>query len=286
MATFYGFLVGLAIVFLACSPSSSAVHFVLIHGSGHGAWCWYKLATLLEQAGHKVAAVDLAYSGRNQVPLEFVHTFDEYHKPLFKYLESLSPKDKVVLVGHSYGGYGVSSGLERFPEKVLGGVFASAFMVGPNFTLEDTNKFLPRPDQVDDSFVIGDPIRIVLFGPHFAATMLYQNSPPEDLKLANYSIRLTQIFRGDLANRQIRVTKERFGTVPRAYVAGLEDKIITPDVQRAMIKSTPPQVVREIEGADHMIMFSKPQEFANNLIEIAESFELFGLGGRPHGYAF
>ena len=142
MATFYGFLVGLAIVFLAYSPSSSAVHFVLIHGSGHGAWCWYKLATLLEQAGHKVAAVDLAYSGRNQVPLEFVHTFDEYHKPLFKYLESLSPKEKVVLVGHSYGGYGVSSGLERFPEKVLGGVFASAFMVGPNFTLEDTNKVL------------------------------------------------------------------------------------------------------------------------------------------------
>ena len=84
-----------------------------------------------------------------------------------------------------------------------------------------------------------------------------------------------------MANREIRVTKERFGTVPRAYVAGLEDKIITPDVQRAMIKSTPPQVVREIEGADHMVQFSKPQEFANNLIEIAKSFELFGQGGRP-----
>ncbi|CDP19871.1 unnamed protein product [Coffea canephora] len=168
-----------------------------------------------------------------------------------------------------------------FQKRSLGGVFASAFMVGPNFTLEDTNKILLRPDQADDSFVIGDPVRIVLFGPHFAATLLYQNSPLEDLKLASYSIRLTQFFRGDLANKQIRVTKERYGSVPRAYVVDLEDKAITPDVQRAMIKSTPPQVVREIEGADHMVQFSKPQEFANNLIEIAESFELFGQGGRP-----
>ncbi|XP_027090911.2 methyl jasmonate esterase 1 [Coffea arabica] len=281
MAAFNRFLVGLVIVFLVSSPSSSALHFLLIHGSGHGAWCWYKLATLLEQKGHNVTALDLAYSGRNQVPLERVHTFDEYHKPLSEYMKSLSPEDKVVLVGHSYGGYGVSWVMERFPEKVLGGVFASAFMVGPNFTLEDTNKLLPRPDQLDDSFVIGDPIRIVLIGPHFAATLLYQNSPPEDLKLANYSLRLAQFFYGDVANRQIRVTKERYGSVPRAYVIDLEDKLITPEAQRLMIARTPPQVVRRIRGADHMVQFSKPREFADNLIEIGGLFESFGQEGKP-----
>nr|XP_027122898.1 esterase PIR7B-like [Coffea arabica] len=188
MAAFNRFLVGLVIVFLAYSPSSSALHFLLIHGSGHG--------------GHNVTALDLAYSGRNQVPLERVHTIDEYHKPLSKDMKSLSPEDKL----------------------------------------------LPRPDQLDDSFVIGDPIRIVLIGPHFAATLLYQNSPPEDLKLANYSLRLTQFFYGDVANRQIRVTKERYGSVPRAYVIDLEDKLITPEAQRLMIARTPPQVVRQIRG--------------------------------------
>ena len=74
------------------------------------------------------------------MPLERVHTIDEYHKPLSKDMKSLSPEDKVVLVGHNYGGYGVSWVKERFREKVLGGIFSSAFMVGPNFTLEDTNK--------------------------------------------------------------------------------------------------------------------------------------------------
>ncbi|KAI5673604.1 hypothetical protein M9H77_13968 [Catharanthus roseus] len=40
-------------------------HFVLVHGSCHGAWSWYKLRPLLESAGHKVTAVNLSASGIN-----------------------------------------------------------------------------------------------------------------------------------------------------------------------------------------------------------------------------
>ena len=39
------------------------MHFVLIHGACHGAWCWYKVATLLKSSGHKVIALDVAASG-------------------------------------------------------------------------------------------------------------------------------------------------------------------------------------------------------------------------------
>ncbi|OVA10518.1 hypothetical protein BVC80_8985g55 [Macleaya cordata] len=38
-------------------------HLVLVHGACHGAWCWYKLATLLRTAGHRVTALDLGASG-------------------------------------------------------------------------------------------------------------------------------------------------------------------------------------------------------------------------------
>lgn len=40
-------------------------------------------------------------------------------------------KDRVVLVGHSFGGLGVSLAMERFPEKISVAVFITAYM--PNY---------------------------------------------------------------------------------------------------------------------------------------------------------
>ncbi len=39
--------------------------YVLIHGSWHGAWCWYKIIPLLAQAGHTAIVLDLPGHGRD-----------------------------------------------------------------------------------------------------------------------------------------------------------------------------------------------------------------------------
>src|SRR4051812_2786005 len=39
--------------------------FVLVHGSWHGAWCWYKVTAALEAAGHRVIVPDLPAHGRD-----------------------------------------------------------------------------------------------------------------------------------------------------------------------------------------------------------------------------
>ncbi|KAM7507008.1 hypothetical protein LguiA_017461 [Lonicera macranthoides] len=62
-------------------------HFVLVHGSCHGAWCWYKLIKLLQSAGHM---------------------------PLMDFMESLHAEEKVILVGHSMGGIAVLVAKEKF----------------------------------------------------------------------------------------------------------------------------------------------------------------------------
>ena len=45
------------------TSSEPPKHFVLVHGSCHGGWSWYKLVPLLKSAGHNVTAIYLAGSG-------------------------------------------------------------------------------------------------------------------------------------------------------------------------------------------------------------------------------
>jgi hypothetical protein len=70
-------------------------HFVLIHGGGFGAWCWYKSIALLEEAGFVATALDLTGSGIDHTQTNSISTLAQYVKPLLDYLETLPESDKV-----------------------------------------------------------------------------------------------------------------------------------------------------------------------------------------------
>ncbi|KAJ0732270.1 putative alpha/beta hydrolase-1 [Helianthus annuus] len=113
------------------TTAASRKHLVLVHGLCHGAWCWYKVMTHLRSAGHRVSAVDLGGSGVHPSRLDEIATFSDYIQPLVRFLESLSADEKVVLVGHSYGGLAISLAMERFHHIVSVAVFIAAYM--PNY---------------------------------------------------------------------------------------------------------------------------------------------------------
>lgn len=69
--------------------------FVLIHGEGFGAWCWYKTVALLEEAGLLPVALDLTGSGIDLTDTNSVTTLADYSKPLTVYLENLPEDEKV-----------------------------------------------------------------------------------------------------------------------------------------------------------------------------------------------
>lgn len=106
-------------------------HFVLVHGFGHGAWCWYKLVPMLKSKGHMVTALDLAGCGINPKQLHQVSSLSDYVQPLMDFMAGLATDEKVILVGHSYGGLPISLAMESFPEKVSVAVFITAYM--PNY---------------------------------------------------------------------------------------------------------------------------------------------------------
>ncbi|URE23937.1 Esterase [Musa troglodytarum] len=101
---------------------------ILVHGEGFGAWCWYKTLSLLEEVGLIPIALDLKGSGIDLTDPNSVTTLENYSKPLTDYLHSLPDDEKVILVGHSFGGASVSYALECYPKKISKAVFLSATM--------------------------------------------------------------------------------------------------------------------------------------------------------------
>lgn len=127
--------------------------FVLVHGEGFGAWCWYKTIALLEESGLTPIALDLTASGIDLTDTNTVASLADYSKPLIDFLRKLPEDDKVcmkflrndqftfdiivtlceclqvILVGHSSGGACVSYALEHLPEKISKAVYLCATMV-------------------------------------------------------------------------------------------------------------------------------------------------------------
>ena len=67
-------------------------HFVLVHGACHGAWCWFKLACLLQGSGHRVSCIDLAGA---LVDPNNVRSFHDYDAPLLEFMAALPDAHKV-----------------------------------------------------------------------------------------------------------------------------------------------------------------------------------------------
>lgn len=70
-------------------------HFVLVHGGGFGAWCWYKTIALLEEAGFRVSAIDLTGSGIHSFDTNEITSLSQYVKPLTDFLEKSTDGEKV-----------------------------------------------------------------------------------------------------------------------------------------------------------------------------------------------
>ncbi|XP_031388341.1 methylesterase 10 [Punica granatum] len=259
---------------------NSNKHIVLVHGACHGAWCWYRLVNHLRSssAGSRVTALDLGGCGTDPRQLDEVRSVSEYVQPLMDLLKSLPGDEKVVLVGHSYGGLPIALAMERFPEKVSVAVFLSAYMpscssppglvIQEYFTRNSASSFLDSKFDLDDG--MQNPPTSAIFGPGYMTKKLYAGCPPEDLELAKMLIRPTRLFTEEMM--AYGLTEERYGSVKRVFVMCEEDEVIFVDFQRFMIQNSPPDEVKTMKGAHHMVMLSKPRELCRCLGEIAAKY--------------
>ncbi|XP_050918301.1 methyl jasmonate esterase 1 [Lathyrus oleraceus] len=255
-------------------------HFVLVHGACHGAWCWYKVATLLQSAGHNVTTVELAASGINPIQVQEIRQISKYHEPLMKYMESLPLEEKVILVGHSLAGLSMSVAMEKFPQKISVAVFITTFVLSQNLTypaiLQEqarrNNSLMDTKDLYFDG--PNKPATARLFGPKYLASTFYQLSPPEDLTLALSLVRPMPLYNDyDLLEKETKVTYDRNGRVPKIFIIAKNDKLVAEDFQRWIIERSGPYAeVKVVKNADHMVIFSKVKKLTRMLLKIARKY--------------
>src|SRR5487761_354226 len=70
------------------------MHFALVHGAYHGAWCWDLMRHELERDGHSTSAVDL--------PREHPDAGAERYAD--RVVQAIPKGEGLVAVGHSLGG--------------------------------------------------------------------------------------------------------------------------------------------------------------------------------------
>ncbi|CAH2064475.1 unnamed protein product, partial [Thlaspi arvense] len=254
-------------------------HFVLVHGSCHGAWCWFKLAAKLKADGQRVTAVELGGSGIDTRRLDEVRSVSEYLEPLMSFMESLPEEEKVVLVGHSYGGIGTSLAMERFPTKISVGIFLSAYMPHhdspPSVLIQEYFKGLPDGFAMDSEFTFEEgPEQLpssVMFGTRFLKEKAYSNCNMEDVELAMALVKPSRLYAKEMEGEDL-VTKERYGSGKRVFILCEGDNVLPEEIQKWMISNYEPDEVKVIEEAGHMAMITKPQQLSQLLKEIAAKY--------------
>jgi pimeloyl-ACP methyl ester carboxylesterase len=91
--------------------------FVLVHGGGHGGWCYQRLARLLRKAGHEVHAPTMTGVGERS-HLVGPHVDLNLHIQDISAVLHYEDLRDVILVGHSYGGMVITGVGDRASGRV------------------------------------------------------------------------------------------------------------------------------------------------------------------------
>jgi pimeloyl-ACP methyl ester carboxylesterase len=234
--------------------------YVLVHGSWHGAWCWYKITPLLEQAGHKVLALDLPGHGRDWTPARDV-SMQSYVDSVCKVLDT--QREPVVLVGHSRGGIVISQAAEHRPEKIKTLVYLAAFLI-PNGEAMLPTALADTESLIVSNLAVNDEQGWHMLKEEAYQQALYADCSEEDVALARTL--LTPEPNAPVAT-PLQTTNENFGRMPRVYIECLQDRGVSLGLQRKMYAAMPCQKVMSL-NTSHSPFLSAPRELVSNLCSL------------------
>jgi pimeloyl-ACP methyl ester carboxylesterase len=228
--------------------------FVLIAGAWHAAWCWHKVAPLLESMGHEVLTPELPATGADGSDPAAV-TLESWAGFVASIVRGLPAPP--ILVGHSRAGVLISRAAEIATAHVRRLVYLSAYLLSDGESVAAAARAdaasLVAPNMIPAATGItcrlrSEVIREALFGQCSDEDFAYASArlSPEPLK--------------PLVT-PLRVTSGHFGRVPRAYIECAQDRTITLAAQRRMQAALPCAPVITLDS-DHSPFLSHAPELA------------------------
>lgn len=107
--------------------------FVLVPGAWLGGWCWQRLTPLLRDDGHEVYTPTLTGLGEREHLAHPDIGLDTHVQDIINVL-AYEELEEVVLVGHSYSGFVVTSVAEQVPERLAHVVYLDALVPMDGFS--------------------------------------------------------------------------------------------------------------------------------------------------------
>jgi pimeloyl-ACP methyl ester carboxylesterase len=151
--------------------------YVLVHGGGHGGWCYQRVAPLLQAKGHRVYTPTLSGLGERSGLLTASIDLAMHAQDVAAVLHYEDLRD-VILVGHSYGGMVITGAADKAADRVGKLVFLDAATPRNGQSLVDVAG--PVINAVRPMGQVVDGIELVLL-PAPDAGLLYGVTDPDDL---------------------------------------------------------------------------------------------------------
>lgn len=243
---------GGAVLFASLSQAATVV---LVHGAFQDASVWQQVTPLLEKKGHKVIIVDLP--GRKSNPADaFALTLAAYRDTVLKAIGE--GPDKVVLVGHSFGGFTISSVAEAIPARIDTAVYVAAYLPqtgesmqalaaqdkGSKFTQEN---FVVAKDYSSASVLERD------------RGLIFCEECSDDQKKKLLSGIVDEPLKP--VAEPITLSDTAFGSVRKAFIATKRDNAVSRSLQQMMIDRAKLSNIIEIDTG-HAPAITSPQVLA------------------------
>ena len=226
------------------TPTSGASvrDIVLIHGAWQGSWAFDFWRPLLEAQGWRVHSVDLPGNGHTPASIQRPATLAGYTEHVCDVLAALHRP--AVVLGHSGGGIVASQVAQALPDQVAALVYLVGMMLPSGVSYSD---LIAQARAADPDWVyqgIGPHLRWSADGacsavdPDGALETFLHDCPPDAARAA--AGRLTPQPESGRAIRN-ELSAQRFGRVPRVYVACRNDRSVPWALQQRMLQLQPPQ---------------------------------------------
>jgi pimeloyl-ACP methyl ester carboxylesterase len=236
--------------------------YVLVHGGGHGGWCYQRVARILRAAGHEVYTPTLTGLGERSHLVGPHVDLDLHVRDVVAVLHFEDLRD-VILVGHSYGGMVITGVAGRAADRIGKLVYLDAANPVNGESLVDVSG--PIIEAVRPMGEVVEGVELVLL-PAPDAGLLYGVTDPGDL--AWMADRLTGHPWQCFAQKLVIDDEAGYASTPQYHIV-CTSTLATRDPE-LMGKARADGRLWEVDTG-HDLMITEPEAVATALLEVASS---------------